>query len=125
MSPSIDLAGKRALVTGARGFIGSHLCDRLVREGADVHATSRSHVESGDRVRWWQSSLLDVDALQALLRDVQPDYVFHLAGHVSAAPQVENVLPTYHGLLTTTVNLLTLLSSDVACSRIVLTGSLT
>ena len=32
------LSGKKILVTGADGFIGSHLCERLVRDGYDVRA---------------------------------------------------------------------------------------
>ncbi|MFQ6131790.1 MAG: SDR family NAD(P)-dependent oxidoreductase [Armatimonadota bacterium] len=38
---SSPLAGKRAVVTGAGGFIGSHLTERLVREGAEVTAFVR------------------------------------------------------------------------------------
>ena len=35
-SASTDLSGKRIVVTGGAGFIGSHLCDRLVQRGARV-----------------------------------------------------------------------------------------
>jgi len=38
---SSSLAGKRVVVTGAGGFIGSHLAERLVREGAEVTAFVR------------------------------------------------------------------------------------
>ena len=37
----MSLAGRTVLVTGAGGFIGSHLCERLVRDGAAVRAFCR------------------------------------------------------------------------------------
>ena len=90
-----------------------------------MHAVSRFPVKEGARDRhWWQSDLLDLENLKSLLYQVRPSFVFHLSGQVSAAPQVDNVLPAFHSLLTSTVNLLTL-SSDLGCTRLVITGSLT
>ncbi|MBB4219331.1 MULTISPECIES: GDP-mannose 4,6-dehydratase [Variovorax] len=40
-SPTQDLTGQKYLVTGAGGFIGSHLVEALVRAGADVTAMVR------------------------------------------------------------------------------------
>lgn len=125
MKSEVKVSGKRALVTGARGFIGSHLCDRLLAEGVEVHAVSRTPVKGSPQgPRWWQSDLLDLNGLRSLLKKVRPDLSFHLSGHVSAAPQMDNVLPAFHSLLASTVNLLTV-SSELGCGRVVLTGSLT
>lgn len=43
----MDWQGKRVLVTGAGGFIGSHLAERLVEAGARVRVLVRYHVEGG------------------------------------------------------------------------------
>ena len=37
-----DLWAQRILITGANGFIGSHLCQRLLQEQAEVHAVYRT-----------------------------------------------------------------------------------
>jgi len=117
--------GAVALVTGASGFLGSHLVRRLLAEGAEVHATSRSARESGEaHLRWHRSDLAREGEAQALLRELRPDYVFHLSGQVSAAPSAELVFPAFHSLLGSTVQLLSA-AAEVGCRRLVVTGSLT
>lgn len=116
--------GQRILVTGASGFIGSHLCLRLCREGAEVHAVYRSQqpADLGDQ-HWWQADLADLDQVRKIIRETRPQLVFHLAGYVKGAPDLEHVLPSFQNSLQSTVNLL--ISSVESRCRIVLTGSLT
>ena len=119
--PVPSLRSARALVTGAAGFLGSHLCRRLLAEGAEVHATSRSARESAPHLRWWQSDLAREGAASALLREIRPDFVFHLAGQVSAAPSAALVLTAFESLVGSTVNLLAA-CAEIGCRRLVVTG---
>jgi dihydroflavonol-4-reductase len=77
----------KALVTGATGFIGSHLTEALLSEGAEVRALARSPL----RLRWLKDvagidvqygTLEDEASLKQALRGV--DVVFHTAGVVKA-----------------------------------------
>ena len=119
------LAGSRALVTGASGFLGSNLCRRLGAEGAEVHAVSRTRREgqAQNGPHWWQCDAADAVAIHELLSQIKPDIVFHFGGMVTAAPDLRLVAPTFHSLLTSTVNVLTAVT-EVGCRRVVLSGSL-
>lgn len=118
-----QLKGETVLVTGARGFIGAHLCRRLAESGAIVYGTSRSaRVDEMPHVRWISSGLDDAPRLASVLRPVRPDVIFHLASPIAADPSLSMVLPTFQGSLAATVNLLTA-AAEVGCRRIVLSGS--
>lgn len=97
--PSFEAyAGKRALVTGGLGFVGSHLAARLVDLGADVTIVDSLIPEYGgnpynvraiaDRVRINLSDLRDPFATAALVQG--QDYVFNLAGQVSHVDSMED-----------------------------------
>ncbi len=117
--------GARALVTGASGFIGSHLRQRLGELGAEVHAVSRQErpAEAAAAEIWMQADVADFEACRALVAEARPDFVFHLASHVAGARDAALVEPTFTANLQSTVALLSALT-EPGCRRIVLAGSM-
>ena len=79
--------GAKVLVTGAGGFIGSHLVDLLVREGADVRAFVRYTSHGGHGFLDESATASDVEVVLGDVRDASSvksavdgrDVVFHLA----------------------------------------------
>jgi dTDP-4-dehydrorhamnose 3,5-epimerase len=122
--PPADWRGARVLVTGARGFIASHLCDRLIASGATVFGvSSRSSVTGSPALAWLQADLGDAAQVRAVMERAAPDTVFHLAGHVSGAQALDQVQATFVENLTSTVNLLAV-ATERGSGRLVLTGSM-
>jgi nucleoside-diphosphate-sugar epimerase len=119
-----DLGASRALVTGASGFIGGHLCRLLGASGVEVHGVSRRDRVGGEGVcRWWRADLATPGEAGRLLERIGPDVVFHLASHVFGSRDLSRVLPTFHDNLATTVYLLTA-AAELGDCRIVVAGSM-
>ena len=92
---------RHALVTGAAGFIGSHLVDRLLADGQQVTAldnfdpfyprdTKNRNVEahvSHPRYRLVEADIRDLDALRTALRDTY-DVIVHLAARAGVRPSI-------------------------------------
>ena len=119
-----DWQDARVLVTGARGFIGGRLCQRLIESGAVVHGVSRlANPGRPAGVRWSAAELTELTGARDLLQSVRPDVVFHLAGHVTGSQDVAHVQPAFHTNLASTVHVLTA-AAEIQSQRIVVTGSM-
>lgn len=71
---------KRLLLTGAGGFIGRHVPALLTARDFDVHAVSRqAHGNEPERVAWHRVDLLDPAAIDALVHEIRPSHLLHLA----------------------------------------------
>src|SRR5579871_1775185 len=131
----MSLRGASALVTGATGFLGSHLVRALVRAGADVHLIVRTSSHP-DRL----ADLSDVprttiddwssEALTSCLRAVRPDVVFHLAGHTGTRRSMEtssgagSFADAFEANTTQTLRLMLAVADAHPTARIVRTGGL-
>jgi nucleoside-diphosphate-sugar epimerase len=116
--------GVRALVTGARGFIGTCLCRRLVENGAVVQAISSSATPpTRGGITWARVDLADAAAVQRIVASSAPDVVFHLAGHVTGSHNIDAVQPTLIGNLVSTVHLLSA-AAKAGAPRVVVAGSM-
>jgi len=77
----MPLTRKRVLVTGGAGFLGSHLCERLVREGADVLCVDNYFTGRKDNI----AHLLPLPNFEAMRHDVtfplyvEVDEIYNLA----------------------------------------------
>jgi nucleoside-diphosphate-sugar epimerase len=73
----------KVLLTGATGFIGRHCVAPLQARGFEVHAvTSKGAGEDFPGVRWHQADLLAPNGAKAILAEVKPSHLLHLAWFV-------------------------------------------
>lgn len=112
------LAGKRVLVTGAAGFLGTHLSDYLRAQGCQVFGVDKLPPRQADAFE--QFTIGDLaDEAERCVGDFQPAVVFHLAGS-SSVP--ESLRDPFGDLLTTlpgTARLLAAAAASPAAPKLV------
>jgi UDP-glucose 4-epimerase len=114
----------RALVTGGGGFIGSHLVEALVADGADVvvldDRSTGSAANLPTAVDLVEADVADPDPVERLVR--RRDIVFHLAARGSVQRSVERPRDTDRANVAGTLNVLSA-AHEAGVRRVVVSSS--
>lgn len=93
----------RVLVTGQSGFVGGHLVQALMDHGShEIHGLSRAEGGTLPSVVSHVVDLLDVEKVTEVVREVRPEWVFHLAGYAHGGRSFREPDAAWDGNLTAT-----------------------
>ncbi len=119
----------RVLITGITGFAGSHLIEYLLDGGVEVYGTYRwrSKTENIDHIRHkitlMAADIRDGYSIQKLVKDVKPDYCFHLAAQSFVLESWNSPLETLSTNILGTTNILEALRLECPNCRTLIAGS--
>lgn len=114
------------LVTGGAGFIGSHLCEELVRRGQRVRAVDslitgkRENLAHVPQVEFIEGDLADIAVAKRAVQGV--DYVLHQAAIPSVPRSVEDPITSNRANIDASLNVL-VAARDARVRRVVYAGS--
>jgi nucleoside-diphosphate-sugar epimerase len=128
---SQDLPDANILITGGKGFIGSHLADELVSRGANVtildchrehSGANDANIEDlGGSVTFLEESVEDATAVEEAVRG--QDLIFHLAAQVSRVESNKNPQSDVQTNCIGTLNVLKAVQNSENSPRVVFTSS--
>ena len=119
----------RALITGVTGFAGSHLAENLLKHNVEVFGTtqkgeSQNNVKSIKRdIRLVQSSLDDTKTLDRAIRQIRPQWVFHLAALAAVGKSFSAPVETMKVNLIGTLGLYEILRKAKSVEKIIFVSS--
>ncbi|MBK5299249.1 MAG: NAD-dependent epimerase/dehydratase family protein [Vicinamibacteria bacterium] len=114
------------LVTGAAGFAGSHLVERLAGGGATVTAWSHRSGQqrpTGAPATWRAVDLLDRDAVARAIESDPPSVIYHCAGVAQSSAAGNRIGATFEVNVRGTANLLAAVERYAPGARVVVTSS--
>ena len=87
------------LITGCGGFIGSYLAEYLLQKGAAVYGIVHHDTKNLDHLKGkltlFSCDIQDKDRVEAIVAEIKPDVIFHLAAQSRVEPSQQNTEKTF------------------------------
>lgn len=125
----------KILVTGGTGYIGSHTCVELLKEGYEVvvfdnlynskiDVVDKIENITGKKIKFYKADMLDKESMLPVFEENQFDAVIHFAGLKAVGESVAKPLLYYQNNIAGTLNLCELMN-EYGCKRIIFSSSAT
>lgn len=116
----------RILVTGGKGFIGSHLIDELLKQNHDVttydHTDRIIGYDGWEKVKHVKGSILDKKLITDSIS--KSDYVFHLAGILGTSETIDQIYDAVDSNITGALHVLEAIKSHKKRGQIITIGGI-
>lgn len=113
----------KVLVTGGTGALGYHILSMLYRDGVELHSFSDELPQpwqTVNGVNYHTGNLLDYNEMLSIIKQVEPQYVYHLASQSSVGLSYKKPFETLNTNLLGTQNLLEVIRQIVPEAKVLL-----
>jgi len=88
------MKGKTILITGAAGFLGSHLAEKLAEENRVIAVDIANNLPQDikESLKFYEVDIADPDIIAEVFRKERPQTVYHLAGPISLRREIDDPL---------------------------------
>ncbi|MDP3799925.1 MAG: NAD-dependent epimerase/dehydratase family protein [bacterium] len=114
----------KVIVTGGAGFIGSHLTNKLIREGYDVHVIDNLSTGSKSKVnpnaKFYKADITNLKEISPIFKDAK--FVFHLAALPRVQLSIDDPIKTHKVNVNGTLNVL-MAAKEAKVKRVIYSAS--
>lgn len=115
----------KILITGAQGFIGKHLCNRLIQNKEQVYGVIRPNTQLLKRLNnshLYCADVADYPSVEKIVAKIKPDIFFHLAAYPDTSNDKHPIPAMFNSNVLGTFNLL-MASKNIPYKRFIFVGS--
>ena len=121
---------EKVLITGITGFVGSHIADMCLKNNVQLYGLRRYHLSKMENinhitnnVNWQDCDMLDPRSVSRVIKEIQPDKIFHMASQSFVSPSWDHPLVYMDSNYKMTVNLLNACLDSDLNPKILIPGS--